>query len=85
MKKLVAVTGLLALVIAGYLIGGSIYKYELYDLAMKVERDRAGLEEHSAKVGNIQVSYLEEVSTDNARANHPSSGIICACLGSILK
>lgn len=65
MKKLVAITGLLALVIAGYLIGGSIYKHELYDLAMKVERDRAGLEEHSAKVGNIQVSYLEEVSTDN--------------------
>lgn len=67
MKKLIVAVGVVALFIASYLIVGAVYKHELYDLAMKVERDRAGLTEHTAKIGTLDVSYLEETAKDTTQ------------------
>ncbi|MFC3150251.1 alpha/beta fold hydrolase [Litoribrevibacter euphylliae] len=59
MKKILFAVISLAVLVGGYLILGSIYKYELYELAMNAEKSRAGLIEKQVKINGINVSYLE--------------------------
>lgn len=59
MKKLIITILSLVVLCGGYLILGSIYKYELYDLAMTAEKGRADLVEKELAVNGLSVSYLE--------------------------
>lgn len=59
MKKVMFAVISLAVLVGGYLILGSVYKYELYELAMSTEKSRAGLTEKVLEINGIKVSYLE--------------------------
>ncbi|GLQ32025.1 alpha/beta fold hydrolase [Litoribrevibacter albus] len=59
MKKLVIGLLTVAVLLTGYMVLGSIYKYELYDMAMTAEKSRADLVEKEVDINGIKVSYLE--------------------------
>lgn len=59
MKKLVIGILSLAVLFTGYVFLGSVYKHELYELAMETERGRSDLVEKTIQIDDIQVSFLE--------------------------
>ncbi|GAA3911406.1 alpha/beta hydrolase [Litoribacillus peritrichatus] len=59
MKKLLVVLSVVLLVLVGAYGLGSKYKYELYDMAMAMEQNKAKLTPGVAMVGDLRFAYLE--------------------------
>ncbi|PIE43778.1 MAG: alpha/beta hydrolase [Gammaproteobacteria bacterium] len=58
-KKSLIVGFVLLVVFIGVYATGTIYKYEIYDAAIKMELDNAGLAAKQLKVGDDYIAYLE--------------------------
>ncbi|PID42038.1 MAG: alpha/beta hydrolase [Proteobacteria bacterium] len=58
-KKSLAAVVVLFAVVALFLAGGAMYKQDIYDAAMSMERDRAGLEAKRMKIGKYRIAWLE--------------------------
>ena len=59
MKKLSIIIGIVTLFAVGVGLAASEYRYELFDAAIAMERQKAGLTEKTIQVDGMDISYLE--------------------------